>query len=131
MISKTTAPHYVWGDRCDGWRLVQSDSLSVIHERMPPHAAEVRHHHRVARQFFFIVSGVATMEYGDERVVVRSGEGVEIPPGVSHRIRNESERDVEFLVVSSPPSQGDRLLDQSEAPSAMDKRASRPGEGAL
>jgi len=34
MISKATAPHYVWGDRCDGWRLVQSDGLSVIHERI-------------------------------------------------------------------------------------------------
>ncbi len=131
MISKATAPHYVWGDRCDGWRLVQSDGLSVIHERMPSRTTEVRHYHRAARQFFFIVSGAAVMERGDERVVLRSGEGVEIPPGVSHRIRNESEQDVEFLVVSAPPSQGDRLLDISEPPSEMEKRASRPAEGLL
>jgi len=109
MISKAAAPHYTWGDRCDGWRLVQSAGLSVIHERMPPHAAEVRHHHRAAHQFFFVLSGVATMEHGDERVALRSGEGVEIAPGVSHRIRNESEHDVEFLVVSAPPTQGNRF----------------------
>jgi len=116
MISKATAPHYVWGDHCDGWRLAQAGGLSVIHERMPPHTAEVRHHHRVARQFFFVLSGVATMEHGDERVALRGGEGVEIAPGVSHRIRNESEWDVEFLVVSAPPSWGDRIRDEIEAP---------------
>ncbi len=115
MISKATAPHYVWGDRCDGWPLVQSDGLSVIQERMPPHAAEVRHHHHAARQFFYVLSGVATMEHGEERVALRGGEGVEIAPGVSHRIRNESERDIEFLVVSTPPSHGDRILNMSEA----------------
>ncbi len=131
MISKATAPHYMWGDGCDGWRLVQSDGLSVIHERMPSRTTEVRHYHRAARQFFFIVSGAAVMERGDERVALRSGEGVEILPGVSHRIRNESEQDVEFLVVSAPPSQGDRLLDINEPPSEMEKRASRPAEGLL
>jgi mannose-6-phosphate isomerase-like protein (cupin superfamily) len=114
LISKATASHYTWGDRCDGWHLVRSDGLSVIHERMPPHAAEVRHHHRAARQFFFVLSGIATMEHGDERVELRSGEGAEIAPGVSHRIRNESERDIEFLVVSAPSAQGDRVLDRGE-----------------
>jgi len=112
LISKATAPHYIWGDRCDGWRLVQAGGLSVIHERMPPHTAEVRHHHRAARQFFFILSGIATMEHGDECVELRSGDGVEIAPGMPHRIRNESERDIEFLVVSAPPAQGDRVLDR-------------------
>jgi hypothetical protein len=36
-ISKHNAEHYIWGDNCDGWRLVKIPDLSVIHERMPPH----------------------------------------------------------------------------------------------
>ncbi len=35
-ISKETAAHYVWGDHCDGWRLVNGQDLSIIHEKMPP-----------------------------------------------------------------------------------------------
>ncbi|GLI08987.1 hypothetical protein YDYSG_50190 [Paenibacillus tyrfis] len=51
-ISKANAPHYNWGDQCDGWHLVRQPELSVIHERMPPHTAEVRHYHKQARQLF-------------------------------------------------------------------------------
>ena len=109
MISKATAAHYTWGDGCDGWRLVRSAGLSVIHERMPPRTTEVRHYHRTARQFFFILSGSAIMERGGERVALCAGEGVEVAPGAPHRIRNEEQRDVEFLVVSAPPTAGDRV----------------------
>jgi len=31
MISKETAEHYAWGQNCDGWHLVDSVELSVIH----------------------------------------------------------------------------------------------------
>jgi mannose-6-phosphate isomerase-like protein (cupin superfamily) len=61
-ISRENARHYVWGENCDGWRLLQSASLSVIEEHMPPGASEVRHFHRRAQQFFFILSGEAMME---------------------------------------------------------------------
>jgi oxalate decarboxylase/phosphoglucose isomerase-like protein (cupin superfamily) len=36
--------------------------LSVIEEQMPSGASEVRHYHRNAQQFFFILSGQATLE---------------------------------------------------------------------
>jgi hypothetical protein len=47
--SATTAEHYAWGAGCDGWHLVRAPALSVIQERMPPGAAEVRHRHAVAQ----------------------------------------------------------------------------------
>jgi len=36
----------------DGWHLVRNSELSVIHERVPPHTAEVNHYHDHAQQFF-------------------------------------------------------------------------------
>jgi len=30
------AEHYLWGDNCDGWHLLKTDSLSIIQENMPP-----------------------------------------------------------------------------------------------
>jgi hypothetical protein len=45
----STAEHYRWGDVCDGWRLLSRPDLSVIQERIPPGAGEVRHFHSRAR----------------------------------------------------------------------------------
>ena len=109
-VSIETAEHYQWGVACDGWHLVNQASLSVIRERMPPGAAETHHFHGQARQFFYVLAGQATMRIEEEDVVLQAGEGVEIPPGVPHRIRNEGASDVHFLVVSQPHSHGDRQL---------------------
>lgn len=51
-ISKQEAAHYIWGAKCDGWHLVQGETLSVIHERMPAGTTETRHVHSKSRQFF-------------------------------------------------------------------------------
>ena len=68
-IRRENAPHYVWGDNCDSWHLLPESNLSVIEERMPPGASEVRHFHTNARQFFYIFSGQAVMESNQERIL--------------------------------------------------------------
>jgi hypothetical protein len=50
MISKDTVEHYLWGNGCDGWHLIKRGGLSIIHERMPPGTAEVRHAHQAAQK---------------------------------------------------------------------------------
>lgn len=109
-ISKQNAEHYTWGDICDGWHLVKNKELSVIHERMPAKSSEVRHFHNQARQFFFVLSGTATLEVNGERIILNSQEGVEIAPLTPHQMINDSNKDVEFLVISQPTSKGDRVL---------------------
>ena len=61
-VSTANAAHYVWGQQCDGWRLLAGDDLSVIEERMPPGTREVRHRHVRARQFFYVLEGRASLE---------------------------------------------------------------------
>jgi mannose-6-phosphate isomerase-like protein (cupin superfamily) len=109
MISKATAQHYLWGANCDGWHLVQHATLSVIQERMPPGAAEVMHYHQQARQFFFILSGTATFEIEGREETFGPQQGIEVPPSTPHCIRNAAQTDLEFLVISQPPSHGDRI----------------------
>jgi mannose-6-phosphate isomerase-like protein (cupin superfamily) len=109
VIGRDVAEHYTWGDGCDGWHLVKRADLSVIHERMPAGASEVRHYHRAARQFFFVLSGVLTLELEGRAETLVAQHGLEIPPGTAHRARNASPEPVEFLVVSMPPSHGDRV----------------------
>lgn len=109
MIKNTrTAEHYIWGEVCDGWRLVNRPDLSVIQERIPPRAGEVKHYHTRARQMFFVLSGALHIERGEEAFDLSPGDSLEVSPGDSHRVRNAGDVDAVFLVVSAPSTQGDR-----------------------
>ena len=110
MISTHNAEHYRWGQDCDGWHLVKSSTLSVIQEFMPPGRSEVRHLHVASRQFFFVLAGRLSIEVEGQLQVLSSQQGLEISPGQAHRVFNDSAGDSAFLVISSPPSHGDRVL---------------------
>lgn len=102
--------HYLWGDHCDGWNLVDNPGLSVKMERMPPHTAEQLHFHERSRQFFFILKGTAVFQTEEGRIEVKAQQGLEIRPQLRHRILNEREEDLEFILCSQPSTAGDRTL---------------------
>jgi mannose-6-phosphate isomerase-like protein (cupin superfamily) len=108
-VSRENAEHYRWGVDCDAWYLVNDEQLSVIEEFMPPGAAEIRHHHTKAQQFFYIVSGEVLMEVEGKTMLLPAGSGVRVLPGKRHQIRNPSSSPVRFLVISHPRSHGDRI----------------------
>jgi len=108
-VSRGNAEHYRWGHECDAWHLVKDPHLTVIEELMPPGAAEVRHYHKKAQQFFYILSGEAIMEVEGNPVLVPAGSGIRIMPGVRHQIRNPSSSALRLLVISHPPSHGDKF----------------------
>lgn len=101
--------HYKWGGNCDGWNLVDTDSLSVKQERMPAGTSEQCHYHGHAQQFFFILQGKALFEIEDESVAVNAGEGLSIEAGRKHRIINASAGDLEFILCSQPSTFNDRI----------------------
>lgn len=107
-VDRSSADHYIWGDANDGWRLLDREDLSVIEERVPPGGAEEWHVHSTARQFFVLLDGSAVMKTSEGDVPLRTGQGVEIRPGLEHRFTNPSDDDVRFLVISSPTTRGDR-----------------------
>ena len=109
VVSKDSAKHYAWGQGCDGWHLVASKNLSVIEERVPPGACEVRHYHQSAEQFFFVLAGVATIEVGDVVHHIEAQQGLHIPAKTVHRLKNDATVDLCFIVISTPPSHGDRI----------------------
>ena len=76
---------------------------------MPAGAAEIRHYHKHAQQFFFMLFGEAIIEVDDEEIRLSAGEGLQITPGQHHRIKNSSPHLIRFLVISEPPSHGDRV----------------------
>lgn len=108
-VQKDGAEHYVWGRVNDGWHLVKRDDLSVIEERIQPSAAEVRHYHVRARQYFHVLAGELTMEAAGQTHRLMAGQGIEIAPGVPHQAQNAGAAPVEILVTSTPKSHGDRV----------------------
>ena len=109
IINTSRAAHYHWQETCDGWPLVAQPGLSVKQERMPPGTSEERHFHARARQFFYVLSGVLCIEVGGEMFHLSAQDGMEIAPNTPHQARNDSESDVEFLVISAPGTQDDRV----------------------
>jgi mannose-6-phosphate isomerase-like protein (cupin superfamily) len=110
-VSRDNAEHYRWGGDCDAWYLVNDEQLSVIEEFMPPGAAEIRHHHEKAQQFFYILSGEVLLEVDGHTTLLAAGSGMRVMPGKRHQVRNPSSVPVRFLVVSHPRSHGDRTND--------------------
>ncbi len=60
------------------------------------------HLHRRSQEFYYILEGSGTMRLGDERLVVRPGDAILIPPGTSHNVRAESRR-LRILCICTPP----------------------------
>lgn len=111
VTSIENAEHYNWGDNCDGWHLARSEQLSVIEERVLPGCFEVRHYHQHAEQFFYVLSGQARLEVEGTLYALHAGEGMHVPAGVKHQLSNQTQEDVRFLVISTPPSHGDRVIE--------------------
>ena len=108
ITSIKTATHYPWGENCEGWHLAASPNLSVIQERVPSGSSETRHLHRKAEQFFYILKGIATLEVDGTVHTLAANEGYHVAAGVPHTLSNLQEQTLEFLVISTPPSHGDR-----------------------
>ena len=109
VVSIDSARHYRWGDECDGWHLVSSDALSVIEERVPAGAAEVMHYHHRAEQFFYVLSGIATLTVEETIVELKARQGLHVPAEKTHQLCNRHAEVLSFLVISTPPSHGDRV----------------------
>ncbi|MFK7936847.1 MAG: ATP-binding cassette domain-containing protein [Saprospiraceae bacterium] len=109
VVSTENITPYTWGKICQGWQLANTPQLSVIQELMPPQVAETRHAHRYAQQFFYILKGEATFYIGNKKRIVRANQGIHILPQTVHQIKNESEEELSFLVISQPHAHGDRI----------------------
>ena len=109
VINKQTAVHYLWGDNCDSWVLVDTPGLSVKQESMPGLTREKLHVHTKAQQFFFVLKGSATFYLEGSKIIVDEQSGLLIKPDTRHYIANETTEQLDFLVISQPTTNNDRI----------------------
>ena len=105
VMDIANAEHYIWGEGCDGWHLLKQPDMSVIYDRVPAGGHEVRHYHERARQFFFVLAGEAVLEVDGVTHHLGYQQGLAVNPQQPHQLRNESQADLVFLVISAPATQ--------------------------
>lgn len=62
--------------------------------------------------FYFVLAGNAIIDVDGERISLNPKEGIEVSPLTPHQMFNESDQEVEFLVISQPNShiKSDRVI---------------------
>ena len=109
MSKENCLEHYQWGDRCEAWNFVDDPEWTVKLETMPVGSSESKHAHRKARQFFFIIKGIAIFEIEAEIITVHAGQGIHIHSNQRHKIANGGQSELEFLLTSQPSTVHDRI----------------------
>lgn len=110
VLNKHNVLHnYKWGNNCDGWVLVDTNELTVKQKLMPAQTAESLHYHKKSQQFFFILKGIATFEVDGKIFSVKENEGFHTPADKKHRIINNTNSDLEFILSSQPSTNNDRF----------------------
>src|SRR6218665_352073 len=109
MVSKANSEHYIWGNNCHSWVLLSTENLSIKQEIMPPKTKEQLHFHKNAQQFFFILKGKAKFHREGNIFEATENSGFHILPNQIHLIENDTENDLEFLVISNPSTNNHRF----------------------
>ncbi|MEM1338354.1 MAG: cupin domain-containing protein [Bacteroidota bacterium] len=104
-----TSEGYIWGDNCSAWVLVDSETLTVKQEQMPPGTSEKIHFHTASQQFFFVLKGKATLQVAQKTIELVPNEGFLVLPGIKHQIKNTASEELNFLVISEPSTFEDRI----------------------
>ncbi|QTL04667.1 cupin domain-containing protein [Aquabacter sp. L1I39] len=99
---------YAWGEACAGWRLLDLAHMQVRQEAMPPGACEEPHMHRHAHQFFYVLDGAMTIQWPEGVNRLGRRQGLHVPAGMPHWVRNDGESELVFLLFSAPSTMRDR-----------------------
>jgi quercetin dioxygenase-like cupin family protein len=69
---------------------------------VPPGGGPPPHVHSREEEGFFVLEGEITLQVGDKRIVVTAGMFANMPVGVPHSFKNESDRTAKMLISVAP-----------------------------
>ena len=99
VVNERNTKKYVFGKNCEGYYFLETPSFNVKLEKIPPGSTTSLHYHKGMTQFFFVKSGVLSIETENETLKIAAGEGIELQGSEKHRVHNSSETVVEYLVA--------------------------------
>lgn len=75
---------------------------SLAEATLPPRAETIAHVHPVTEEIYYILAGRGLMAIDDETRPVCPGDGIAIPAGYRHQVRNTGEEPLVFLCCCVP-----------------------------
>lgn len=103
------SPDIKWGKNCKVWKLFEGQNFTILQEKMPPATEDSMHFHANSEQFIFILDGELFIEFKDKKVKLGPQEGIAIPLKKAHRVINSSDRETNFLLISTNGHRQDRI----------------------
>lgn len=79
-----------------------SQNFSMVLFCVPPHVVLAPGSHE-NEEAYYILRGEGTMTLASEKVQVRAGTFVHLPPWCEHGIENTGDETIEILICTSPP----------------------------
>jgi mannose-6-phosphate isomerase-like protein (cupin superfamily) len=76
---------------------------SLAEATVAPGCTTQAHYHPVTEEIYYILAGIGEMRIEVESAVVGPGDGIAIPPGARHQIRNTGNTDLVLLCCCAPP----------------------------
>jgi len=65
--------------------------------------------HPESEELFYILKGKGTLTADQETKEIRAGQGIYIPPNVTHTFENTGDEVLEFLLILCPPQSGEEM----------------------
>ena len=80
-----------------------AQNQSLAEATIPPGTATQEHSHPKAEEIYYVLRGWRIMTLAEEQREVRPGDGILIPPGTRHMIRNIGKEPLVILCCCAPP----------------------------
>jgi len=81
---------------------IQAINFSLGHVVLEPNGGQVPWHNQEQEEIYFIVEGVGEMCLGTEKMTVRAGQTVYIPPRVFHQLTNTGSTPIRMIYCYGP-----------------------------
>ncbi len=83
---------------------------SLAEATLAPGCRTDAHYHPVTEEIYYILRGTGTMRIAAGERRVGPGDGIAIPPGSAHQIRNDGDADLVFLCCCAPAYEHDDTI---------------------
>jgi mannose-6-phosphate isomerase-like protein (cupin superfamily) len=81
---------------------IQAEHFALGYVTLEPDGGQVPWHNQEQEEVYFVLEGTGEMCLGEERMVLRGGEAVFIPPGVFHQLTNVGAEPLRMIYCYGP-----------------------------
>jgi mannose-6-phosphate isomerase-like protein (cupin superfamily) len=116
VVNRNQSRPFITKDRSEIRSILDRSNSTASHQSLAEATVPIgeeteEHYHPRAEEIYYVLRGQGLMTLGDDRREVGPGDGILIPPGTRHKIRNLAEGLLVILCCCAPPySQEDTIL---------------------